>query len=409
MKRLILSGILMIGMLSACSAGIEPTAPAVHTTVTPVPPTATQPPEITPTPEPAPAMTGLSMFAGGGWGWNADSGRLYRSTDRGQTWKPVNLPKNAQTNFPTSAFLDLENAWLAGADPQDVGQHLLHTVDGGATWTEINPQGLESPAGTFIFHFINSSDGWAEAAGAGAGNLYIQVFKTVDGGASYQVVPIVPLQAENGLPPGTVHLCNICADSFYYDPARIMIITGDMGSMEPRGAVHGRISLDLGKHWKELSLPLPEKYQDALATPLQTAFVNETDGFLPVVLLKYSPDGSLVYRVLVVYISQDGGMTWVPATGLLEMILSSPMLKFLSGQDAMVQCGEAICVTHDGAKTWRSFPLNPTMVPSDSRSIVEMQFVDPLTAWMVIGDYSGGSTSYRIYKTSDGAANWTLQ
>jgi len=409
MRRFFLSWVLMIGLLSACSAPTTPEAIPTQEAATPVQPAATRLPEPTPTRAPAPGMTGLAMFEAGGWGWDADGEKLYRSTDEGQAWKAVRLPENAQFNFSISAFLDLNTAWLAGAGPLTDGQRLLHTVDGGATWTETTPRGLESLAGDFRYHFVNASEGWAEAAGAGAGNLYVQVFETLDGGASYQVVPMVPLHAEEGLPQGTVHLCNMCADSFHYDPARIVIITGDMGSMESRGAVHGYVSFDRGESWKELSLPLPEKYQGALVWPLETSFVNDKDGFLPVVLVKYNPDGSSLYRVLIVYASHDGGVTWELAPGLLEQIPNYPMLQFLNNQDAMVQCGEAVCVTHDGAKTWQAFPLDPSMVPNDSRSITELQFVDPLAGWMVIGDYSDGTTSYRIYKTTDGAASWIPQ
>jgi len=409
MKGFIVGGFLLASLLSACASPATPAAIPTQETATANVPTATLVLEPVPTQVPTPGMNGLAMFAGGGWGWDTDSGRLYRSTDGGQSWEAVSLPKNTLFNFSTSAFLDLETAWLAGSDPQNVSQRLLHTVDGGTTWTEIDPQGLESPAGTFIFHFINSSEGWAEAAGAGAGNLYIQVFATQDGGASYQVVPIVPQEVEEGLPQGTVHLCNMCADSFYYDPARIVIITGDMGSMEPRGAIHGNISFDRGKSWKDLSLPLPEKYQDALVLPLQIRFVSETDGFLPVELNQFNQaDGSSLYRVLAVYTSHDGGATWELNPGLLEKIPNFPNLEFLNSQEAMVQCGEAICVTHDGAKNWQAFPLDQDMIPNDSRSISELEFVDPLTAWIVIGDYNGSSMSYRIYKTSDGAESWEL-
>lgn len=349
------------------------------------------------------------MFEAGGWGWNGESGELYRSTDRGQTWDEVSLPDKIEIDYRASAILDLNTAWLAIIDQQNTRQLLLHTEDGGRTWKEITPQDLESMAGYFSYHFVNSKEGWVEASDAGAGNLYIEVFETLNGGESYQVVPIVRLPAENGLPRAALRLCNICGDILYFDPARIVIITGDMGSMEPRGTLIGKVSFDRGGSWEEINVPLPEKYKDALVWPLQAAFVSDTEGFQPVLLTQFNPDGSRSYRVMAVYASRDGGASWSLAPGLVEGVAEFPRVQFLNSRDAMAQCGAAICVTHDGAKTWEAFPLDPTMVPDESLSIMQIQYVDPLTAWMVIGRFAGSSTSYSIYKTTDGAASWRKQ
>ncbi len=198
MKRL-LPAFLLVFIVSACALAGTPTAtvtPEVVITQTssPVPPT--------PAHTPAPVMTGLAMFETGGWGWNGETGALYRSVDSGQTWQPVDLPSGETFNFQNSAFLDLDTAWLAGMNQTNSGQRLLQTADGGASWTEIAPEGLDSLAGNFSYHFVSPREGWAEAADGGAGNLYIQVFKTVNGGASYKVVPIVQPGAGGGLARG---------------------------------------------------------------------------------------------------------------------------------------------------------------------------------------------------------------
>jgi photosystem II stability/assembly factor-like uncharacterized protein len=292
---------------------------------------------------------------------------------------------------------------VVSSDSQDTSQQLLHTLDGGANWTGINPQGLESLAGSFSYHFTSPRVGWAEAAEGGAGNLYIQVFKTATGGASFQLVPI------RGDPVGTVHLCNMCADSFYYDSSRVMIVTGDMGSMQTRGAVEGMTSFDQGQTWEALTLPLPPKYRAALVTPLTVSFVDDTYGFLPAMLTQFNPDGSSAYRVLILYATRDGGRSWNLTAGTLEDIPNYPRLQFITAQEAVAQCAQGLCVTHDGGESWEPRPLAPEMMPNDERSFADLDFVDAFTGWMVIGDYAGGNTTYRIFKTVDGAATWTQQ
>ncbi len=182
-----------------------------------------------------------------------------------------------------------------------------------------------------------------------------------------------------------------------------------MGSLEPRGAVQAEISFDDGKTWKALELPLPEKYPDAIAAPLDPAFVNEKDAFLPVMLMQFNPDGSIKYRVLLIYASHDGGMTWEMAPAVVDDIQPYPFVQFISAQDFVVQCAEAMCMTQDGSKTWLSYPLDASIAPNDSRSITEIDFVDAQTGWMVVSDFKDGVTTYHIYKTEDGARTWTLQ
>jgi hypothetical protein len=342
------------------------------------------------------------MFADGGWGWNGETGALYRSVDAGRSWQIVRIPSGEILNFRGSAFLDTNTAWLAGQNQTTGAPRLLHTTDGGTTaWTEINPEGLESMAGNFDFHFINPEVGWAEAAEGGAGNLYVQVFKTDDAGASSKLVPI------RGDPPGTVHLCNMCADSFYYDPSRVMIVTGDMGSMQPRGQVLGMTSFDQGQTWEANDLPLPPKYHDALVLPLSASFVDDRHGFLPVLLL-HNEDSS-VYRVLALYTTGDGAKTWSIAPGLLEDMPNYPRLQFLNPTEAVAQCAGALCITQDAGASWEARPLPPEMLPFSDRILADLDFVDPQTGWVVISEFSGGSNHYKLYKTDDGAKTWTPQ
>ncbi len=394
-----LLSLLLVLLLSACARFAAPSpTPALLPTPTSMPPAS---PAAVVTSQPMPDITGLEMFKDGGWAWNAGTGALYRSTDAGRTWQPVDLPSGEIFNFSASAFLDLNIAWLAGTDQPTGAQRLLRTTDGGAAWTQILPEGLDSLAGSFIYHFVNPRVGWAEAAEGGAGQLYMQVFKTETGGATYKLVPI------RGDPVGTVHLCNICADSFYYDPSRVIIVTGDMGSMQPRGSVEGMISFDQGWTWEEISVPLPPKYHDALVTPLSVSFVDELHGFLPVVLSQFNPDGSSAYFALTLYTTADGGKSWTPSAGTLEGLQNYPALQFINATDAVAQCAEALCLTHDAGATWETRPLPPEMVPTGDRSLADMDFTDARTGWLVISGYDPAGMTYKTYKTEDGAKTWT--
>ena len=78
---------------------------------------------------------------------------------------------------------------------------------------------------------------------------------------------------DNNLPPGTIHLCNICGGGInYYPPTKVIITVGDMADEKAKGAVRLSLSTNLGKSWRELELPVPDQYRDGLAGPLSPIF-----------------------------------------------------------------------------------------------------------------------------------------
>jgi photosystem II stability/assembly factor-like uncharacterized protein len=355
-------------------------------------------------PVPFPSINLLRMVdETNGWAFDPD-GKLYRTADGGASWYLVTLPADVQVNGSGSAFLDAAHAWLPyyGANGAPA---LLRTADGGLTWTSLTGIGLADAGGAPAFRFTSPDDGLAEVAGVGAGNLYIQEFETHDGGATFQVIPLVGLTDEQGLPQGTIHLCNICTDSFHYDRSRAIIVEGDMATMEPRGAVHVRRSTDLGQHWSDQTLPLPAGYEDALVWGLPMTFRGDAQhGFMPVRLMKYAADGSITYDVLVIYTTPDGGETWNLTPTLLTGAASPATLSFPDDLDVAALCGKDICVSHDEARTWQTITPNVDFSITDTRYVLDMAFVTPEVGWLTLVE----DNVYHTYKTIDGGSTWAL-
>jgi photosystem II stability/assembly factor-like uncharacterized protein len=241
-------------------------------------------------------------------------------------------------------------------------------------------------------------------AGLGAGNLYARMFATHDGGATWAVVPIKPFNTNEELPEGTLHLCSICGVDFYYDPARILVIEGDMASMQPRGSIQVQFTTDLGQNWSQQTLPLPPQFSDALVEPLGAVFVGPQDGFLPIRLVKYNADSFTAYDIFTVYVTRDGGATWNQTPTAIEQVTASSLRRFFSPTEAIVQCGASLCVTRDAAQTWQTITPNLNIAPSDTRYITQIQFTDLNHGWFIL--YDNGS--YQFYRTTDGGANWVL-
>src|SRR5437762_11216650 len=85
-----------------------------------------------------------------------------------------------------------------------------------------------------------------------------------------------------------------CGDGIsYYPPTKVIITHGDQGDEQPKGAVRLSLSTNLGKAWRDLRLPVPEKYRDGLAGPLSPVFFDDRNGLLPAHVLKRNSDNTL--------------------------------------------------------------------------------------------------------------------
>jgi len=118
-----------------------------------------------PTPAIPPAIKGEAAFAASGTCiavegktnvWFATGGkaaRVFRSTDRGRTWKVSNTPVISgedSTGIFSIAFKDAKNGFVVGGDyrkPAALGDNAASTTDGGVTWKLVEgprPNGFRS-------------------------------------------------------------------------------------------------------------------------------------------------------------------------------------------------------------------------------------------------------------------------
>jgi photosystem II stability/assembly factor-like uncharacterized protein len=337
-----------------------------------------------------------------GWGWAMRDGmltRLLRTADGGRTWREFSPPSSY--DYQNSYFLDTQHAWLAFYDPASSTGGILRTTDGGQTWA---PLPANDQVQNAWLTFTNPNDGLAEVAGVGAGNVYINYFQTHDGGTSWAPILLVAPSPEPGLPAGTVHLCNICGDSLYYDSQRAIITYGDMAG-EPSGVVRLSVTTDLGAHWTDLRLPLPAgKYQGGAVAPLPMTFFDQ-QGLLPINIIKYNPDGSLGLSALAFYTSPDGGQTWQATTDVMESDRAfSDQVLVVSPDQAYVRCGAYLCSTSDSAQNWNTLTnqLDFDQSSGGPDYVFQYQFSDPANGWALSGQ-SGATT---LWHSSDSGQTW---
>jgi photosystem II stability/assembly factor-like uncharacterized protein len=191
-----LTAVLLVILFSACSPA--PTAaPSASPTAAVASPTPIPPPSPTPAPTAAPTasptLIPLPNFAQidaptGTVVWTivADS-RLFRSTDRGDTWQERPMPPSLPVVF---SFIDDHEGWAlvpqGGGVPPPAGGActapsvaLQHTSDAGATWQQLAPTGLVAGPCKASARFADALHGYVAAFNPNGSPL---VYRSADGG-----------------------------------------------------------------------------------------------------------------------------------------------------------------------------------------------------------------------------------
>ena len=113
--------------------------------------------------------------------------KVYRTESGGKTWESL-PPLEANLLITSIVFLNEREGWAAGriwtGDPKTSGGALLHTINGGESWTEV--QHLEQAEPFFArVYFPNAEHGWL----VGRDSLY----RTQNSGKTWQrVLSLLP-------------------------------------------------------------------------------------------------------------------------------------------------------------------------------------------------------------------------
>src|SRR5256885_4237357 len=173
-----LTALLLVLTLAACGApAATPSASATPAlaspTLSPTSAPATRAPTATAAPSAASSLIPLpntaQLSAPSGtvvWALVANA-RLFRSTDRGETWQERPLP--AERSNPLVSFVDDHEGWLATrgtpvtADCQSQSFALAHTADAGAAWTSVVGTGMASAKCKEALSFSDPQHGFVSA------------------------------------------------------------------------------------------------------------------------------------------------------------------------------------------------------------------------------------------------------
>lgn len=267
------------------------------------------------------------------------------SPSSGYRW--ITKPTASEARFRGLAPVSKKVAWVSGTEGT-----VLRTTDGGASWQNVSPQGLDTEA--LQFRDIEAFDGRrAVILSIGEGGDS-RILVTSDGGASWRE------SFRNRTP------------SAFYD---CMAFTTQLEGVAMSDPVDGKFRLvktrDGGRSWSQVS---PRGIPEAM--PGEAAFAASGTCLS-------AGAGNHMYLVsggtnpARVYSSADAGRTFTvadsplagsPSAGIFSIAYRGPSLGIIVGGDYLDPTGATnnAAYTRDGGKTWAKSRINPSGYRSGS-------------------------------------------
>lgn len=342
----------------------------------------------------APSFVGLHMVdADTGWAI-ADMGLLH-TRDGGRSWTlrnpggvdPAGLQPSPETHaWGNAAFTGSSEAWVAAAGPDTVT--VFHTADAGQSWSAatVKPESdakmdqSDTPA-VIGLDFPTPTDGWllTTAGGIAAGVQDIELYRTVDAGATWKLLAAATQQrpSPSGLPAEGVKT------GIGFTGPDHGWITGYRGSQPGMWLYE---TADGGKTWHTSALPTPAGISTA-ASPqsFPPHFTKVGHGVIPVTW----PGAT---STTVFYVTNDDGATW-QATTPIESADPMQLWTWPTGRDAAAASDTTWCVTDNASATWHCEPL-----PAALHGISDLSFASPQAGWAI----ADGS----LLTTTDNGRSW---
>jgi len=362
-------------------------------------------PSPAPVTSPSPQSTSPSLVSLSNWvrpmglltdrdGWVVSGNALNVTRDGGTTWRAITPPAYSCCAV---FFLDAAHGWAAGA--YNPGSHavgtlkIFGTVDGGATWKQLDGAGPASLACCPTLDFVDPQHGWLayqdnDASGGPVGKL----LRTTNGGASWSALPTLPAV------PVEFH------GIFQYMQVRFASsstgwFVGDDGY---GGTQRLYLTVDGGLSWQPQSVPVPGTEAGAVTHLTVPSFLSDKEGVLPVTL----NDGHVLLDS-----TSDGGATWSLGTHLFSR--SSPPAA-IQGNEAPTFIGNGVTAIALGRELEINSGTGWTSVSPNGIAgvIYSIEFANARVGWAL----SGRSLCQQqpcithqvlLLRTTDGGHHWS--
>jgi len=300
--------------------------------------------------------------------------------------------------------------------------HLEVTEDMGKTWSDITPEGL--PMSVVLEHpfFLDEEHGWVTADDCAGDASRSGLYRTSDGGRTWQRTPVAPTTCNAGasLSPVFVDPSHGWLERFEptapfasleethdggrtWTKERQLPMVGPVSFVDASdgwqagGYIGGKGALarskDAGDEWRRVEVPLP-----ACCSPWQTTYdlprFFGADGVLPFSMYRAHEE------VVGFDVSADAGDSWLSAAMLrLRNVHPDPAPVVGIGSAGswwVAPRGSRIYRTSDAGKTWQR-----SEVPTHG-DVIDIDPIGGRAAWLVMDERQ----KRMVFLTQDGGRTW---
>lgn len=343
-----------------------------------------------------------------GWAVGAGDGQAYLpllfTADGGQTWSDRTPPMAVSNvseygpDMPAFYFQSAQRGWISypavPGTAADTEPLLWSTQDGGLSWESIPLDTAGLMLENFYptdLHFVDEQNGWMIAhLGAGMMHDYIAIFRTTDGGATWERVSDPDRNSE-------VQSCG--KTGLVFTAAAEGWMAADCPGLMPNLSFFH--TTDGGATWAPVDLPLPEGMRVDLETRMgEQCGINRLwvaqDGTARLTLRCMDYDTSETNSWL--YTLSSGAETWQP----VPLPVPEGWLDFTSPDEGWMlgsllpdyDAPKSLYHTTDGGQTW-------TLLAENLEGN-QVDFVDTQDGWIAPGSYLDAP----LIRTTDGGQTW---
>ena len=303
---------------------------------------------------------------------------LVRTIDAGQHWQDVTPPfGELHVNDAVSSYVLSANvAWL-DADAEPTTPQLFRTLDGGKSWQQLGT----IPADCTL-QFVDVSNGWCYELPGSMGSAGVEIYRTEDGGVTWRLISRTTgdgtQQTPDALPFG-------CGKSLTFASQTV----GWASSFCNGGQPYLETSTDGGMRWHAVTpVPLPPNVDGVgLTLPAVDA------GGIAVARLGGGPEDQIST-------STDGGRSW--RTHRLPTGASGQYwtVDLIDPTHWRATDGSVIMSTDNAGAYWQRWTPNTSM--HDQYGTLELDFISPDD-----GSASDPADRTPLWSTTDGGHTWS--